>query len=145
MQKQTFNIRDILAAFTGFLSAGYDEPGGMSGVYKVLDFMSQDSNSTFQLPRVATEVKPYLAEQLSWLKTVDSSQWENNLPKILADVAVLEAQHGTTLALFPMHLEDHAHPSPEDELRDMGFKGQIISVEQQDDEPSPYGDLPQKS
>lgn len=59
-KSKRFHIGDILSITTGRLLS----PRGMEAVYEILDFMTDDSLFTHQLPRVSDECKPYLLQQL---------------------------------------------------------------------------------
>lgn len=127
-----FHLGDILCVTTGRLVS----LDGMDGVYDILNFMTNDSLSTVQLGRAATEATPYLYEQLPWLSEItpdllDEVKDKESLHRVLA---LLTNKYGEFHELIPMHPEDHEVFSVEEDLFRLGFEGKIIPLDEVDDD-----------
>jgi hypothetical protein len=133
---QTFTIGEILSITTGCLiaiDAGHDHP--ISGVYTILNYMTEDDLYTHQLPRAAAQCRPYLYEQFPWAEIGSDKVhghpggWE----QFLIDMT---AKHGKHHAVRRMHREDQTHIHPLAEAAQMldGSDTKIISVDVDGDE-----------
>jgi len=136
-EKREFHLGDILSVTTGVLAS----PEGMSGLYEILNYITQDSLQTLALIRAADEAKPYLLEQHPWLREIETEDiagenWREKLN-------VLIEKHGEYHAVRPMHPEDHEDVDPMEDARRLGFKGEIITLDltSEEEPPSPYGDI----
>lgn len=100
-EPREFHIGDILSVTTGRLLS----PRLMTGVYDILDFMTQDRLFTHQLPRACDECAPHLLRLHPALADVDVSEinginWRERLDALIATF-------GETLPVTT--LPDHAH------------------------------------
>lgn len=64
MSTKQFPAAYVASVYTGYILCREK----MQGIYDVLNFMSGESLFTHQLPRVAREARPLLAEQIDWLE-----------------------------------------------------------------------------
>jgi hypothetical protein len=69
LDKKAFPLGTVLSITTGCLLA----PNGIEGVYGILNWMTQDSLYTHQLPRVGKECMPWILKQHPKLVDVDAS------------------------------------------------------------------------
>ena len=117
-----FHLRDVLCVTTGRMLSS----DGMGGVYKILNFLTQDNLFTHQLPRANNEAAPWLLYRYPSLASVDVS-FLDNLPEdvnerriaIDAWIKALIAIHGEWFDLEPIPTEDHQRIDPYLELRTM--------------------------
>jgi hypothetical protein len=127
--RQTFHLGDILSIITGNLVT---PDGTMDGVYRILNFMSNDDLSTVQLPRVSDECKPYLREQFPQLANITGvGITRENWRAWLADKV---AQYGEYHEVRPMHLEDHENLSPAEDIYRINPNAKVINFPSDDDE-----------
>lgn len=135
--KREFHLGDILSVTTGVLAS----PEGMSGLYEILNYITQDSLQTLALIRAADEATPYLLEQHPWLREIETDDiaGENWREKLNA----LVEKYGEYHVVRPMHPEDHEDVDPIEDARRLGFKGEVITLDVTNEEepPSPYGDI----
>lgn len=118
-----FSLGAILSLYTGILCA----PSGMDGLYRLSSFMTGDSVMTHQLPRIMDEARPYLEEQMPWLREIDADRLLGK--ESPAEVERLVAKYGKWHTVRPMHPEDHAQPSLTEELREVGFRGRVSALD----------------
>ena len=102
-----FHIGDVLSITTSRLVSS----DGISGVYRILDYMSGENLMTHQLPRVSRECKPVLLEQYPQLGDIDTSG-VNNWEVWLAEQA---NKYGEYLEVTPLLKSQHKHLHPFDE------------------------------
>ena len=69
MKKKDFHISDVLTIGTGRLVSTRH----ISGVYDILNFMTQDNLFTHQLPRAGRLCKPYILDLYPWMFKLDLS------------------------------------------------------------------------
>src|SRR5580700_11279259 len=107
-----FHIGDVLSIVTGQQYS----PEGMSGIYKILNFMTGDSLFTHQLPRAKDECTPYLLKQYPDLANIvpqdrkeDKKEW---LQKQIA-------QFGEYLVISKLPPKVHQEIGPLDEFLSM--------------------------
>lgn len=101
----------------------------MSGVYRILNYMTGDNLFTHQLPRAVKECKPYILKQHPGLKkyvdeldpTVTTKNWKKVLSKCY-DI------YGLVLSVEPIPMDDHTKKEPIQELIDMVGKDKVIIV-----------------
>lgn len=131
-----FHLGTIISITSGVLAS----PDGMQGVYDILNFMSDDDLQTLALIRVSDEVTPYLYEQLPFLRDATARMiagegWDTRLQELINE-------YGEYHIVRKMHAEDHEDVDPMEDARRLGFKGDIIPFELDEEEPpSPYGDI----
>jgi len=100
METKQFSLGAILSVTTKVLCIE-----DIGELYKIVNFMTGDSASTFQLPRFADECRPYLKEQLPELDYITDDMLAGS--KCLKTVSELEAKHGSRFMVMPIHPEDH--------------------------------------
>ena len=98
----------------------------IQNLYSILDFMTGEKLFTHQLPRAADECKPYLLEQLPFLKDVsgkgiNATNWEPWLKE-------LTKKYGEEFEIQPLPKEKQNHQDPLTELEHMVGKEKIIVV-----------------
>jgi hypothetical protein len=122
-EKRSFHIGDVLSAYSWKLLS----PGGMSGVFEIMNFLTRDTLSTGQLPRAFEECKPHLLRQHPQLAEIDcSGPTEETLPSWLSEMA---AKYGETLELVPLPEEAHEFRDPVEELESAVGMDRIIVIE----------------
>ena len=117
-----FHLGDILSVTTGRLLS----PTKMSGVYEILNYMTQDDLFTTQLPRAAVECRPSLVKRYPWLEEIDDSDdidWQASWKEWLADKV---AKHGEYHEVEPISPEDHEVIDVISELLRMGVPAEKI-------------------
>lgn len=70
MSERLFHIGDIISGYTGVLMTH----NGIGAMYELYNFLTGESLMTHQLPRVGRELKPLIAHQLPFLRSVDVSE-----------------------------------------------------------------------
>lgn len=130
---QKFSLAQIISAYSGYTL--FEDIGLL---YEIMDYMTQDSNTTIGLIHAHTEVAPYLLEQFPFLEELDYTVINRNTWRTFLTQA--EEKYGTEFDVRHMHLEDHEHKSDVELLDELGFQGKIIPIEI-DDEPNSYGDI----
>lgn len=128
-----FSLAQIITAYSGYMLV---EDIGL--LYEIMDYMTQDSNTTIGLIRAKTEVAPYLLEQFPFLEELDYTVINQDTWRTFLSEA--EEKYGTEFEVRHMHLEDHEPKSDVEILDELGFKGKIIQIKI-DDEPNSYGDI----
>lgn len=138
MESRKFSIGAILTVSTG----GERLFAEIKEIYEILYFLSDDENlMTHQLPRVLHECEPYILDQMPWLKEVDVSGINKENYKDRMSVIIKKYEEFHYVTKIPK--DDHDIIDPEDELKQMGYKGDVIKLDHFDDEPpmSPFGDI----
>lgn len=140
-----FHLSDILSITTGYLVSTRH----IDGVYEILDFMTNDSLFTHQLPRAADECKPYLLDQFPQLTDAESeattlaankSDWRNGGWERWRDSMV--ERFGAWHEVNPIPMDDHDLIDPMEELADMVGEDKIIQIRIEEEEPpSDIGDI----
>jgi hypothetical protein len=69
IENRSFHLGDILTVVIDRLLS----PRGMDGVYDILNYMTEDTLYTHQLPRAARECKPHILSQHPELEEIDGS------------------------------------------------------------------------
>ena len=74
METKQFDLRTVLTVTTGRLLTKGKGPGdnGISDLYEVLDWMTNDNLMTHQLPRASNECKPWLLRCFPELAPLES-------------------------------------------------------------------------
>lgn len=88
MTVKEFPLADALTVTTGKLLSRRH----MDGVYQILNFMTQDSLFTHQLPRACDAMQPVLLEQHPWLAGLNPPDGIDTTD-LFAWLADMEAQH----------------------------------------------------
>ena len=101
-----FDLGTVLSITHGYLLA----PNGIEGVYDILNYMTNSSLWTHQLPSAARKCAPVIFAQHPWLRgvkveSIDRDNW-------LARLADLKAAHGETVALEPLPPDDQLATNP---------------------------------
>ena len=114
-----FDLGTVLSITHDYLLA----PNGIDGVYEILNYMTNSSLWTHQLPSAARKCAPVIFGQHPWLRGVkvegiDKDNW-------LARLADLKAAHGETVALEPLPPDDHLTTNP---FRDLPKGVPVIPV-----------------
>ncbi len=130
-----YHLGDILSVSTGYLVS----PRHMDGVYDILNFMTGDDLYTHQLPRAMEECKPYLIDEMIWLKDiVAGSVNSNNYKEWLKDQV---DKYGEYHPVRPIHHEDHLIIDPFDEPKRMGVdESRIVKFDVNDKKSPNNGD-----
>lgn len=138
MTTKKFHLGDILSITTGHLLS----PRHMEGIYEILNFMTGDSLFTHQLPRASNECKPYLLDDMPWLKEIDASGVnEHNYNEWMAGQV---KKHGEFHSVSTIPQDDHDVIDPHEELKQMldGDDSKIIDINiSKEEPPSPYGNI----
>lgn len=104
MIMREFHLSAILTAYSGILLCK------MEKVYEILDYMTGDSNFTHQLPRAHKEVKPFLEEQLPFLKKITIKEMKTEAVNTFMMIAI--AEYGEYHVLTPIPPHAHAKIDP---------------------------------
>lgn len=152
------HILDILAILS-HRNIGLE---GIQGTALFLKWMVSDEIYDFQIPRVSRECAPYLRDQFPELARIEVPKFSasHSLPReqycaeILAQIVEwLENYLIDTLKLSEYYLveripqDDHDLRDPHEEFKQLFGDKKIVDFKidsSDDDEPSPYGDLPPK-
>ena len=117
---KSFTLGQILSITTGRLMCD------ISGIYKILNFMTKDNLYTHQLGKAAEECKPYLLRQHPQLENILlKNVTRENWLKILGRLTDL---YGEKLDVEPIPMDDHDKINPLQELEDMTGKNTVIIV-----------------
>lgn len=155
---QKFHIADILSVTTGVLLCLPEFVEGrkypVDGLYDILNYMSGESLQTVALGRTSDEAKPYLERQFPWTKDIripDFTKGTNGQAAITAAVRTfvqaMAAKYGEWHNVIPMNENDHEVLDPLEDVRRIDpTKGpdnvlKIDLTQEDDDPPSPYGDI----
>lgn len=79
MNTKRFPLCDVLSISNGRLC------GKMDGVYKILNWMTNDELFTHQLPRAMRECQPFLLLRFHDLQYANTGAANNTLDKLIAD------------------------------------------------------------
>jgi hypothetical protein len=113
-----FELGTLLSITDGHMMADMDN------IYKILDFMTGESNFTHQLPRVADVCKPVILTQHPELASFDGSNiTRENVRSILAEAI---KKYGNEFEIEP--LASYNHVNPFEELQQMVGDKPIITV-----------------
>lgn len=125
-----FHLGDILSITIGRLVS----PRHMEGVYDILNYMTGESLSTHQLPRVYDECKPHLLEQMPWLDEIkDDPRRIRQKPFHWLDEQV--ARYGEMHEVRPLKHGEHVSIDPIQEAAQlMGDPKKAIAVIALDDQ-----------
>ena len=135
MIPKQYHLGDILSITTSHLVS----PRHIEGVYDILDYMTGDQLFTHQLPCAATECRPYLLEQLPFLRDIafdaEGKDWQVWLDRQIAE-------YGELHPVYPIHAEDHEYKDPYNEAVEMmdGDENRVIPITV-DTTPSDTGDI----
>jgi hypothetical protein len=121
MTEQEFDLADILSISTGRLLSHE----GIGGVYKILNFMTDDNLFTHQLPRAAKETAPELLHQLPWLAEITFREGMTNIPGWLAHIEDVYGKRHTLTS----GVSDHVVKDPLTELAEIRGDHGVIVVE----------------
>lgn len=125
-----FHLGDVLSITTGILVS----PRYIEGVYDILNYMTNDSLFTHQLPRAAKECAPWLLRQHPELVKVQVPgrfDGKTHVEKWLAEQALV---YGEELVVQPIPMDDHDKKNPITELEEMVGKDKVIVIEPRDHE-----------
>lgn len=128
-----FQLWVVLSVISG--RAIYDENKyGVMGLWEFVDhmlpllgFMTGEPAWNHDAKRLADEVTPYIYEQNPQLKEISFDDAHSSLSE-------LESQYGEMVTLHPIHQEDHVSLPPEVTLRMAGFKGEVVYLDDEDNE-----------
>lgn len=121
---EPFALGDILSITTGRLVSR----DHMSGVHRILDFMTGDQLFTHALIRASQECKPKLLAQHPQLAGIEVPDDLETAEQVYAWLATQEAIYGETLPVEPLAAEDHTVINPIAELKMMRPDLPIIAV-----------------
>jgi hypothetical protein len=137
---KSFDLGDVLTISTGFMVAA----SGINAVYEMLNFMTNDSLFTHQLPRAMKECQPYLVRQYPFLGSPELAAAVLELEKEMAApnlsgeerriqcmqwVALQKERYGSSLMIEPIPADDHTRvKDPAAELGKMLGPGKVIQV-----------------
>lgn len=161
-----FFIGAVIGAATGMVFSNQSRTGNnMKEISDVLSYMVRENLYTHAMVRASASCQPYIFEWYPFIETMqtDFPKWRNqselalirlggtdtdrNILNVFWDEKLDEIikKYGEMLTLWRIPMDDFEHKSPEQELIDMGFRGEIIQVDStKSDDISPYGDLPRK-
>jgi hypothetical protein len=89
----------------------------IGGVYKILNYMTNDNLFTHQLPRASDECKPALLAQHPQLAAVEVPELLVGEMEVYTWLSQQEAIYGATLDIEPLAAEDHTSIDPIAELK----------------------------
>lgn len=124
-ETKDFPLGHILSITTGILVCeGEDHP--IDGVYKILNFMTGDSNFTHQIPRLSEEARPVLLRQHPQLAEVSSEgigrdnwrPWLNGL----------KTKYGETLPVMKMTVDEHEYREPISEAAEIFSPDRLLVI-----------------
>ncbi len=117
-----FHIGDILSITTGRLVS----PSHIDGVYKILNYMTEDNLFTHQLPRASKECEPFLLDEFPQLANVNASKvTPDNLEEWLQKQV---DEFGEMFEVTPIPKRWHKKKNPITELQEMNRDKPIIVV-----------------
>lgn len=79
MTTRSFHLGDLLSITDGHLVS----PEHIAGVYKIVDFVTDQPHMTHQLPRAADEIRPWLLRQHPWLAQIQVPDGLDSETKVL--------------------------------------------------------------
>ncbi|TRZ78547.1 hypothetical protein D4R87_00410 [bacterium] len=119
---QPFHISDVLTITTGRLVSTRH----MDGVYEILNFMTDDSLFTHQLPRASNECKPRLLDQFPFLRDIDVSGINEETWKSWLSSQV--SKFGGYHDVIPLNSEDHKKINPIEEIVDLIGEDKVLVI-----------------
>jgi hypothetical protein len=122
MKSKLFHLGDVLTITTGKLVSKRH----MEGVYDILNFMTQDSLFTHQLPRASEEMRPILLKQHPQLASVSGD--EVTPENFAAWIDGKCAEFGEELLVTQAPEHAHEFIDPLSELAEKVHPDKIISV-----------------
>lgn len=142
-----FHIGDLLSWEPGFKVS----PEGMSGILEMAKYMTGDETLfDYQLARIYETIRYYVVMQHQWLEDVDKTGTDEEGFDFDSWVERLAEEHGEEHEVFPIHHEDYEHIDQTEEFKKhfpegnafvFGGDVQEEDAEDQDNGPSPYGDI----
>ncbi|KHE73167.1 hypothetical protein [Halobacillus sp. BBL2006] len=104
-----FHISDILTIQTGKMLSIRN----MEGVYDILNYMTEDSLHTHQIPRALDECQPYIKEQFPEFEEIDLSDVDDS--SLLARMEEVEKEYGSYFEVerLPEGKHERIHPVAE--------------------------------
>jgi hypothetical protein len=127
MSTQSFHIGDVLSVTTGILLS----PEGIGGVHHFLDYMTNDTLFTHQLPRAVDECRPSLKEQHPDLFDIEIPKLHGQ-EECNAFLATLYPTLGEYRDVAPLEYRQHTQIDPISELLMMKPDAKIIVVKTDD-------------
>jgi hypothetical protein len=121
---KTFELGDVLTITTGKLVAR----GGMNAVYNILNYMTDDTLFTHQLPRAMDECRPYLLKQFPQLADMIMPEDFGGKAGVLAWLWVQEQAYGNSFEVEPIPQDDHTFKDPVTELVELVGPDKAIIV-----------------
>lgn len=121
---EPFALGDILSITTGRLVSR----DHMSGVHRILDFMTGDQLFTHALIRASQECKPALLAQHPQLADIEVPENLVTAEQVYAWLSTQEVTYGETLPVEPLADGDHTVIDPIAELKMMCPDKPIIAV-----------------
>lgn len=118
---RAFTLGEVLSITTGKLLCPIDQ------VYEILNYMTDDSLYTHQLPRVSEECRPYLLKQHPDLADVDASSV--NTENWQAWLRETVEKYGPTRMVAKLPKGDHHYIDPLSELAEKVHPDKIITVQ----------------
>lgn len=122
-----FDLGDILSVTTGLLVS----PRLMDGVYDILNYMTEDSLFTHQLPRAAGECKEPLLTQHPQLRGVEAPDEFTDGDHVFAWLDSQKAIYGDSLPVAPLGtggVGSHERRDPLAELAGLLGSERVIAV-----------------
>jgi hypothetical protein len=116
-----FHIGAIVSVTTGIFAC----KDGIGELYKILDFLTQDTLFTHQLPRASDECRPWLKKWLPWLDEINTNITEENHKEWLVNI---ENKYGKYFALEPIPYNKHKKIDPIKELVSKVGKDKVIPI-----------------
>jgi len=113
MRQKVFDVGDILTAATGILVAERH----MAAVYDILNWMTQGSLFTHQLPRAAAWAEPILRAQFPWIANANMTGItpENHAARL----AEFREQFGATHVVTMLESDVYGHQGPLESLAEV--------------------------
>lgn len=125
MATKEFPTRDVLSTVTGVLM------GDIGGVYEVLNWMTDESLYTHQLPRVSREAQPVILKAHPQLQSAIEESEQVNTDNVLVWREAWENRFGPTIAVPKLGADEHEQIDPMSELAEMVHPDRIITIKTQ--------------
>jgi hypothetical protein len=126
-ESRKFHLGDILSVVNGQMLSVH----GIKGLYDILNYMTNDSIYTHQIPRVMDECAPYLVNEMPWLENIDTSNiTPDNFEK---QISVFVQEYGEFHPVWQIHFDDHENISPIEEGISMFGADRVIVVDLSND------------
>lgn len=123
-REMRFHLGDVLSITTG-ICLSPSKPV-ISGVYKILNFLTGDTLYTHQLGRATDECKPWILRRHPELAGIKVPKLTPETYKDWLDRQV--AKYGEWFDLEPIPKDEHRVINPLTELEDMVGKDKIIAI-----------------